>query len=521
MAVSSPPTFGAATNPAAGSVRKEFESLGSNTSLYAYRRGGGIVPDTSYYSGIGLGTSGSPLQLTQFAGLTAAINFQGQVDGYVADGAAAADTSGNIYMSVVEFDSALNYVSFNMIKLSTTGSVLWKKKYTSSSLTVYPRTMLIDGSGNPYLIGYGSYPIGDGTYGSKLFIAKFNASTGGITWQKTITTTSADKQLTPRDAKIDPTGSYIFICGGDGLATMSTGQGFLCKMDLNGTLSWFKTNHTGYGYYAQQQYSPYQGLWWYNNPVGDEHTSIDFDTTNNRIICGQSWNSGPGIVAYDYSGNRLYAKRFTALSATQYSGDARVVVAGASYYLSCAMGYNNSDTDSNVYPYVVKINTDGTFNSILARSSENANTGYLTTQTDLITDGSYLYSMMHGWTLVKMNTAGTIQWKRAVSNSYGGYGTQNTLQGSTYINCSSYYMPGLYGSANTAIQYINKFPTDGSGTGTHGTFTYTTSSITLDTAGYFNTVIVYTGPVTQSWPAVNGDLTLVGDSTLTLTMSNF
>ena len=61
MPVSDPPTF--------SSVRNEFSSkgMGIANSLYAYRRGGGIVPET--LTQIGYGTEQSPLKLSQFAGV--------------------------------------------------------------------------------------------------------------------------------------------------------------------------------------------------------------------------------------------------------------------------------------------------------------------------------------------------------------------------------------------------------------------------------------------------------------------
>lgn len=61
------------SNPATfSSVRAAFsaEGYGSSTSFYAYRQGGGIVPATSDFNQIGAGTSGDPLQLSQFNGFT-------------------------------------------------------------------------------------------------------------------------------------------------------------------------------------------------------------------------------------------------------------------------------------------------------------------------------------------------------------------------------------------------------------------------------------------------------------------
>jgi hypothetical protein len=62
------------SNPASfTSVRSAFQTRGygtANNSLLAYRQGGGIVPSSSAFDGIGAGTSGDPLRLSQFSGFS-------------------------------------------------------------------------------------------------------------------------------------------------------------------------------------------------------------------------------------------------------------------------------------------------------------------------------------------------------------------------------------------------------------------------------------------------------------------
>jgi hypothetical protein len=62
------------SNPASfTSVRNAFQTRGYgavNNSLLAYRQGGGIVPSSSAFDGIGAGTSGDPLRLSQFSGFS-------------------------------------------------------------------------------------------------------------------------------------------------------------------------------------------------------------------------------------------------------------------------------------------------------------------------------------------------------------------------------------------------------------------------------------------------------------------
>jgi hypothetical protein len=61
------------SNPASfSSVRTAFnaEGYGISDSFFAYRQGGSIVPATSTFNGIGAGTEGDPLQLSQFSGFS-------------------------------------------------------------------------------------------------------------------------------------------------------------------------------------------------------------------------------------------------------------------------------------------------------------------------------------------------------------------------------------------------------------------------------------------------------------------
>lgn len=514
MAVSNPPTFGAASNPAAGSVRKEFEPLGSSTSLYAYRRGGGIIPDTSYYSGVGLGTTESPLKLTQFAGLTVGVNFQSKIDGYAGNGAMAPDSAGNVYLAAAKYDSALNYIDFNIIKLNPAGGVIWKKSYSSisSPLGVNATKIIVDNSDNVYIVGMSISQVGTSVY--KLVYMKINTTNGNVIWSKFVATDGTDNMLTPLDAKLDPTGQYVYIVGRDGVGVLSNTQGFICKFDLNGNLIWSKAMHSGYAYYAQQQYPPYQYQWWYNNVVPDWHLSIDFDTVNNRIVCGQVVNSSPGIMVYDYDGNGIWSYVYSATTAIQRTGGTAVAL-GSYYYLVAMLGYQNSDTDSNVYPHLIKINTDGSINSLLYRLTTSGST----TPT-IADDGTYIYTYINGILVVKSNTSGGIIWQREYGTTLNSGPLQ--IKNDKYYLDKSYVIQGFYGGSNTAIQEYNKFPIDGSGTGTHGVFSYSAGTGSFDTAPTLTGPFVYwSTPIVKSWAATAGDITLTGDSSLTLILETF
>ena len=78
------------------SIRSAFntEGYGVSTSFFAYRQGGGIVPATAAFDGIGAGTVGDPLRMSQFSGFVVpsqlAVSFAAS---YTIEGAAFTTTS--------------------------------------------------------------------------------------------------------------------------------------------------------------------------------------------------------------------------------------------------------------------------------------------------------------------------------------------------------------------------------------------------------------------------------------------
>jgi hypothetical protein len=87
-------------------IRAAFfdQGYGSSTSFKAYARNAGIVPDTAPFSTIGLGTSGSPLRMSQFSGLLV----PSPVVISIADDYIAADA---VYETDFDFNSATYGIS--------------------------------------------------------------------------------------------------------------------------------------------------------------------------------------------------------------------------------------------------------------------------------------------------------------------------------------------------------------------------------------------------------------------------
>lgn len=128
MPVSTPPTF--------SSVRNTFNSVGMGiaNNLYAYRRGGGIVPNDSYYNAIGTGAPGDPVKLSQFAGI--------EPNTIIALSNHYADVNRTAYGSDFYNQSS----ALASLKVSTTGKIIMLGSTGWSNLVFANGSIVIDGN---------------------------------------------------------------------------------------------------------------------------------------------------------------------------------------------------------------------------------------------------------------------------------------------------------------------------------------------------------------------------------------
>jgi hypothetical protein len=142
------------------------------------------------------------------------------------------DTSGNIYAIGSTFDGPdATYGDVLLVKLDSSGNVLWQKALGNSGTTKYSQhgyAITVDSSGNPHFVSTYNIPIGQ----NEIIISKFDSS-GARIWEKRFYST-ANGSDTPSDIKCDSSNN-VYVVG-----SMNNAPVYL-KLDSTGNLIWQKS----------------------------------------------------------------------------------------------------------------------------------------------------------------------------------------------------------------------------------------------------------------------------------------
>lgn len=141
-----------------------------------------------------------------------------------------ADSSGNIYVGG-EFAKSASYADTGILKLDSSGNILWQRRLSVTTYEGYPYGIVVDGSGNVFVAGY--YWKSSGGY-TATYLVKYNSS-GTYQWKVGLdvagNTTNAFRSM-----KVDVSGNmyiagYNVVVGGTQRAT-------LAKYNSAGVLQW-------------------------------------------------------------------------------------------------------------------------------------------------------------------------------------------------------------------------------------------------------------------------------------------
>lgn len=320
-------------------------------------------------------------------------------------------------------------------KYSSSGSLLWQKTY-SYLTTANVSTNLISASAT-------SLAIGARTSSTNASVILINKSDGEITLQKSVPNMYAD--ATSAAVAADSSGNIYIGCF---YYASSYVRPVIVKFNSSLTIQWARPKtDLGSGYYI---YGCYVG------PSSDIY------------FCGWSTlSAGSTVQAYNSSGSTSYAGRRLLGNGRSYGV---VVDSSGNVYVACGL--------VSGYGYIVKYNSAGVlqwqrkmqtstylsfFGSIALDSSGNVYAcGYTRTTASA---GSEL------GLVVKYSPDGTLQWQRTLGTSPASSVSFNkiTLDSSNNI-C-------LSGSVATDAITV-KVPSDGSKTGTYGSYVYSASTLT-------------------------------------------
>jgi len=299
-------------------------------------------------------------------------------------------------------------------------------------------------------------------------IFKYDTS-GNVQWKKEIGNSGDDNDF--YGAVTDSSGNLYIV--GDTNPNSGNGLAHITKLNSSGAIQW------------QKKLSGSSGHTTFNH--------IAIDSSDNIYCCGSA-DSGPGdclVVKYNTSGSVQWQKRVTRGSNHWESAMSMAVDSSGNVYIT---GFsNNSANTTDDHPFLAKLNSSGTFQWGRYFGNYNSSQGDSRAEACACDKNGNVYVIGRDKTnnssrdaiIVKLNSSGTVQWKRSLGMSgvqHIGYSIQidsrnNVVIGGEFWSASS---TGGYGSRD---YFLAKLPNDGSKTGTYslnsGSWVYQSTSMTV------------------------------------------
>jgi hypothetical protein len=339
---------------------------------------------------------------------------------------------------------------FLFTKYYYNGTVQWKKLLGGTSID-QGNGVAISSGGDLYVVG-----ISSGTY---MQAAKYNSS-GVVQWQRRINNGNFQEVV------VGASGN-VYICGGYNNPTTGFNNACVVKIDSSGTVQWTKL--LGLGTSSTERFY-----------------GIALDSSENVYVAGFSSNGGTFTAAiavlasYNSSGTLLWQRTITPAQYSAYG--IAVASSGYLYVVGGQGGTGGAPPGSTNVTFLAKYDTSGTYvwHRTLGNTSTDGGLGVALDSSEniYITGFTRVPSSTKEVLIAKYNSSGTIQWQR----TFFGSGNDDTGNGITVDTFGNMYIAALLGfsSPNGSSGNI-KLPTDGTRTGTYGSFTYAESSLTSPT----------------------------------------
>jgi uncharacterized delta-60 repeat protein len=359
--------------------------------------------------------------------------------------AVAVDSSDNIIIAGNTSSDGQGGHDVLIAKFDSSGTLQWDRTLGDSS-NDYAQGVAIDSSDNIIIAGHGYF---GGSWTG--FVAKYNSS-GVIQWQKKINTGSSDYI---RKCAVDSSDNIIVVGATSGTGAGSN-DGLIVKYNSSGTVQWKRL---------------------LGGSSSEVFYAVEVDSSDNIFVGGYTASDGAGnydflMAKYNSSGVLQFDKTLGG-SNQEFSQGGIAIDSSDNVIFSF---YTNSVGAGNYDAGIVKYNNSGVFqwDKILGGSG---NDYYYNVAVDS-SDNIYGF----GWTasdgagsndflLAKYNSSGVIQWQKNLGGTASEVGYSVTVDSSDNI-----IIAGATTTGSEAL--IAKVPSDGSGDGTYGSFTYQDSALT-------------------------------------------
>ncbi|HAR98653.1 MAG TPA: hypothetical protein DCS11_07150 [Syntrophus sp. (in: bacteria)] len=271
-----------------------------------------------------------------------------------------------------------------VLKLNLEGIIEWEQSYSIDAWDS-SRTILATSDGGYLFVGSSS----DGTAADEDLHAVKISAAGAVSWHRRIGGSSSDKA---NSAVEDPGAGYI-IAGVTGSYGSGSGDAWIVKLDLSGSILWQKAyGHTG----------------------GDGATTIERLSNGNLIFAGYTDSFGASntdgwVVQTNASGTILWERRYGG-SGTDYFYSIQPTLDGG-FIAAGLTGWPNQEG------WVVKMDAAGIVQWEKSYGFDYFDMFFSIRQTHdggFIAAGTYTIfatPQEHAW-LVKLDSTGTIQWQR-------------------------------------------------------------------------------------------------------------
>jgi len=366
------------------------------------------------------------------------------------------------------------------------------------------RDIDIDSNGNVFVVGKTS---SDGEGSDDAFIVKLDDK-GAIQWQRTLGGSASDRF---EGCVIHSDDIYaVGATYSEGSGSTSLSANLTVKYNNSGTLQWQKVtgDNRGNDYSISVDIDSSNILRTAGTIVGGDNTPnigvLDFDTSGgstrktsetvgsnktdygsgcatyggNAYVCGSYDGGTPAFEAwlgkYNVNGTKQWQRYLSTTLSEQPANHGVATDSSGNVYMALQF------TDG-VYPdlAICKYNSSGSIQ--WQRKITQYSQIYATAVTTDSSDNVYVLSYANGvgagsydWFIAKWNSSGTIQWQRALGTTAADYAFGIRIYGDNMYICGRTSGAG----AGSDDIMIAKLPTDGSLTGTYGSFVYQATSLT-------------------------------------------
>lgn len=363
------------------------------------------------------------------------------------------DSNGDIVCAGKTYSDGAGNQDFLIAKFDKEGELLWDRTLGKSGKSAEAYGIAIDSSNNIYVSGYANIT----SRGEQWLIAKYNSS-GVIQWNKHVGPSGAGSADRCRGIAVDSSDNIICV-GTIQSSPAYQEEAVVAKFDSSGGQLWDrKLDGSG----------------------NDEYRSVAVDSSDNIYAVGGSASGSSGdkdfLVAKYNSSGTIQWKKILGGSSLEYA-DGVALDSSANIYM---IGRTYSSAGATGDFLLAKYDSSGTFQfdkvlggtgidngkGVTVDSSGNV---YVTGDSTSVGPSSY------SSVVVKYNSSGVVQWQNVFGGS--GRGDSNAIaldaDGNVYF-CGYDKTVG----AGDEEGMLVKVRGDGSGTGTFGSFTYATSTLT-------------------------------------------